>query len=124
MMNQKELPQKITLNKKENFLEILWHDGHLSQYPLPLLRAACPCATCRGGHENMRSEPDPLVFEMKLPDSPATRIDQIEATGQYAITIHWQDGHHYGIYTWHYLRALCPCSTCRGVFHEEENPSS
>lgn len=112
-MNIAELPQKLTLKKKESILEILWQDGHISNFSFMLLRAACPCATCRGGHENMRSEPDPLVFNVSLSDSPATRIEQIEMTGQYAITIHWEDGHHYGIYTWHYLRALCPCPACR-----------
>lgn len=118
-MNLKELPKKITLNKKEQYLEIAWQDGHLSQYPFSLLRAACPCATCRGGHENMRSEPDPLVFDMTLADTPATKVEQVEMAGQYAITIHFQDGHHYGIYTWHFLRMLCPCPSCRAHIHGE-----
>ena len=46
-----------------------------------LLRAACPCASCRGGHENMKSEPDADVFDQKLGDSPATRIDNVVAVG-------------------------------------------
>jgi len=29
------------------------------------------------------------------------------------LTIVWEDGHDYGIYNWHYLRALCPCNECR-----------
>lgn len=118
-MNLKELPQKITLNKKEQYLEIAWQDGHFSQYPFSLLRAACPCATCRGGHENMRSEPDPLVFDMPLADTPATRVEQVEMAGQYAITIYFEDGHRYGIYTWHFLRMLCPCPSCRSHIHGE-----
>ena len=62
----------------------------------------------------MRSEPDPEVFDRVVADSAATRLTRIEAVGQYAITIEWEDGHHYGIYNWHFLRALCPCAECRG----------
>ena len=48
--------------------------SHLGMGLFGLLRAACPCAGCRGGHENMRSEPDALVFDQRLDNSPATRI--------------------------------------------------
>jgi DUF971 family protein len=61
----------------------------------------------------MRSAPDPEVFSMPLDESPATRMHNLEAVGTYAITIEWEDGHHYGIYQWRYLRALCPCPICR-----------
>jgi DUF971 family protein len=63
----------------------------------------------------MRSEPDPEVFFEDLPDSPETRLVKIEAVGTYAINIEWEDGHHYGIYNWHFLRALCPCEECRSA---------
>lgn len=92
---------------------VIWNDGHQSVYSFVLLRQACPCAECRGGHENMRSEPDDVMFILQMGDSPATHIRKVEAVGSYALTIEWEDGHHYGIYNWHYLRALCPCSTCR-----------
>jgi DUF971 family protein len=108
----KEIAGSIKVSKVKRELSIDWKDGHLSVYPFGLLRAACPCATCRGGHENMRSEPDPEVFTQILEDSLATRLSKIEAVGQYAINIEWEDGHHYGIYTWHFLRALCPCEEC------------
>ena len=108
-----ELPAAITANKTTQYLIIDWKDGHHSEYPLALVRAACPCASCRGGHENMSSEPDPDVFHAWLPDSSATHLSKIEAAGTYAITIEWEDGHHFGIYTWHFLRKLCPCEVCR-----------
>ena len=107
-------PTGITANRRMNELTIKWDGGHESIYPFTLLRNACPCAECRGGHENMRSDPDPEVFEMPLEDTPATRLQEIEAVGAYAITIRWEDGHHFGIYNWRYLRALCPCPVCRG----------
>lgn len=103
----------ITANRNTNELTIQWSDGHSSVYPFSLLRHACPCAECRGGHSNMRSEPDPLVFNLPLEESLRTQIRKIEPVGTYAFTIEWEDGHHYGIYNWHYLRALCPCKACR-----------
>ncbi len=38
----------------------------------------------------------------------------LELVGRYAIRIWWQDGHSSGIYTFDYLRDLCPCQECRG----------
>jgi DUF971 family protein len=115
MMNlRKEAnPTSITADRKQAQLTVIWTDGHTSIYPFGLLRAACPCAGCRGGHEHMSAEPDPAVFDMEYPDSAETHMRSIEGVGSYAITIDWEDGHHYGIYNWHYLRALCPCSECR-----------
>ncbi|MCS6992355.1 MAG: DUF971 domain-containing protein [Anaerolineales bacterium] len=109
----KEKPINITANRPALEMSIEWGDGHKSIYPFSLLRAACPCAQCRGGHENMSSEPDPAVFAVELEDSPSTRLSNVKATGSYGITLVWEDGHDYGIYNWHYLRALCPCPTCR-----------
>jgi len=111
MLNHR--PVNITANRNTSTLRLEWNDGHGSLYPFAVLRAACPCAECRGGHANMSAEPDPRVFETLLEEVPATRIRNIEAVGSYAITIEWEDGHHYGIYNWDYLRALCPCPICR-----------
>lgn len=106
-------PTRIDANRTERLMTVRWNDGHESLFPFDLLRAACPCAACMGGHEKMRSEPDPAVFERHLEESPETRIQQVEAVGSYGMTITWEDGHHYGIYNWHYLRKLCPCPACR-----------
>jgi DUF971 family protein len=108
-------PSGITADRNIGELIINWDDGHLSTYSFSLLRHACPCAECRGGHEKMSSEPDPQVFTLPEEQSLSTRMRNLEAVGTYAITIEWEDGHHYGIYNWHYLRALCPCSICRGI---------
>ena len=105
-------PTGITADRTTSILTIAWSDGHTSHYPFSLLRNACPCASCRGGPENMRSTPDPFVFDLPVEDSPRTHLVNLEAVGSYAITIAWEDGHHYGIYNWSYLRALCPCPQC------------
>jgi DUF971 family protein len=109
-------PTGITADRNLAQLNVQWSDGHTSLYPFALLRFGCPCAMCRGGHENMRSTPDPELFERELEDTPAARLKNLEAVGAYALTIEWEDGHHYGIYNWNFLRALCPCPICRGVY--------
>lgn len=111
-----EKPTNITVNKKTREFRITWDDAHVSVYDFGLLRAACPCAACRGGHENMRAEPEASVFEQRLDDSPATRVSNVRAVGSYALTVVWEDGHDYGIYNWHYLRALCPCPEDRARY--------
>ena len=109
-----ERPTGVTANKTNRELTLTWSDGHVSVYPFGLLRAACPCASCRGGHENMKSEPDEMVFNANLPESAETTLVNVRAVGSYAITVVWEDGHDYGIYNWHYLRALCPCEQHHG----------
>ncbi|HUF38069.1 MAG TPA: DUF971 domain-containing protein [Anaerolineales bacterium] len=93
-------------DRSERILHIEWEDGGRSHIPFPLLRAACPCAQCRGGHENMRSTPDPEVFTIPLRDARENELADIQPVGNYGITIAWADGHKFGIYTWDYLRAL------------------
>ncbi|MFN2150059.1 MAG: gamma-butyrobetaine hydroxylase-like domain-containing protein [Anaerolineales bacterium] len=114
-------PAGITANRETSELTIEWKDGHTSRIPFSLLRNACPCAECRGGHDKMGSTPPAEVFELELEDSPRTHLSKIEAVGTYALTPMWEDGHQFGIYTWSYLRALCPCPICRGI--EDYKPS-
>jgi len=106
-------PQGIKINKNEKQLAIHWQDGHESSYSFTLLRNACPCAECRGGHANMGDTPPPEVFTMPEEESPRTTLEDVEAVGGYAITLYFQDGHHFGIYNWKYLRVLCTCESCR-----------
>lgn len=100
-------PVDITAKRKQARLVIQWNDGETCEFPFDLLRNACPCAQCRGGHENMKPEPDPDVLMIPLMDARATRMANLEGVGNYALNIEWEDGHKYGIYNWHYLRALC-----------------
>jgi DUF971 family protein len=106
-------PKGISANKKSKELSVAWSDGHDSAYSFSLLRHACPCAECRGGHDKMSEEPPQEAFYMPIEDSPATRLVSAEGVGSYGISFRWEDGHRFGIYNWHYLRALCPCSICR-----------
>lgn len=100
-------PKSITLNKNEGFLEIVWSDDLVCRYPLSELREACPCVECRGGHQFMGREYDPANLLALTPRRSYT-VTSLDLVGNYALQPSWDDGHHTGIYTWDYLRRLCP----------------
>ena len=105
-------PTGITLDRNRKVLVVPWDDGHRSEYPLSLVREACPCAQCRGGHENMGTVPDPLTLIIPLAPAKNYVVRDLKLVGNYALQIEWDDGHIYGIYSWDFLRALCPCDEC------------
>lgn len=109
-MSERERPIDLTINRQAEILEIAWADGHRSLYPLSGLRNVCPCAECRGGHENMGGPVDRAALHVK-PDK-TWQIEGAHMVGNYALGFIWADGHDAGIYTWTFLRALCPCEQC------------
>ena len=38
--------------------------------------------------------------------------ESAEPVGKYAIKFNWNDGHKLGIYSWKWLREICPCAEC------------
>ena len=102
-------PAKIVASRSKRLLTIDWEDGHHSDYPLSGLRAACPCAECRGGHEEMGEKGSPDMLQIPLAPAGNAELVQLEAVGNYALQLTWRDGHAFGIYTWEFLRDLCPC---------------
>jgi DUF971 family protein len=89
-------------------IAIDWKDGHHSQYGLGYLRERCPCATCTGAHGSEPAAAAP--FQMY---KPALKIVDVTPVGSYAMQIRWSDQHATGIYTYEYLRRICPCDECR-----------
>jgi DUF971 family protein len=85
--------------------EIDWADGHKTTYPHALLRGYCPCAGCQGHSGEIRF--------LETTDAQL-ELEDIESVGGYAVCLKWFDGHSSGIYSFRYLRALCPCDVCRG----------
>lgn len=102
-------PKAVTLNKTEHYLQVTWSDDVVCQYPLSELREACPCVECRGGHQFMGQEHDPANI-LVLKPKRSYAIQSLDLVGNYALQPTWDDGHHTGIYTWEYLRRLCPPS--------------
>ena len=106
-------------------VDITWADGHKSHFDFPLLRDNCPCATCndeRGKKEvaiSFGSMPASAVLPMYKPKARAQSAAQV---GNYAIQLSFNDGHSTGIYSYDFLRTICPCEECRKEFRS--NPES
>jgi DUF971 family protein len=97
-------------------VDIEWHDGHASHYPFTFLRDACPCALCDDERTKSGREPgdSPGLAPGTLPMfKPAVKPLSAEGVGKYAIKFHWNDGHELGIYSWEFLRKVCPCEQCQ-----------
>jgi DUF971 family protein len=83
---------------KTNSVRIEFADEVIATFPLADLRAACPCAGCRGDRERGTS-PWPR------PGQPAEiSVRDAELVGAWGISISWSDGHEAGIYPWDRLR--------------------
>ena len=96
-------PEKILI---QNDLYILWRDGRESRYGFHNLRCACPCASCV----------NELTGERVLkPESVPKNVHVLgsEYVGNYALRIHWSDGHNTGMYNFKTLRALDDTRTSR-----------
>jgi DUF971 family protein len=104
--SQEPRPVDITLDREQHELRIKWADGTDCRYPLGALRAACPCALCRGGHEFMGKLFDPDL--RTLQPSKKVTVREITMVGNYALNILWDDLHDQGIYSWDYLYRICP----------------
>jgi DUF971 family protein len=100
-------------------MDIEWKDGHLSHYPFPFLRDACPCALCNEEREKAGREPgesaDPSAGGPLPMFKPAVKLTSAEGVGKYAIKFHWNDNHDLGIYSWDFLRKVCPCAECKAA---------
>lgn len=93
-----------------NELVIVWDDGHESYYSTEELRRACPCANCAGEADlfgRIARGPTPHYTPRSF------ELVRAEPTGNYGVTLHFADGHDWGIWTWDRLRARCGCETCR-----------
>ena len=94
-------PVKLTQDRPNKFLRILWSDGLDARYPWIFLRENCPSA----GEKVLREEKqqNPLGIMKSVPSS---EIADTKMVGTYAVSFSWTDGHSAGIYTWEYLRKL------------------
>jgi DUF971 family protein len=85
--------------------DVTWNDGHFGAYPSWYLRERCPCASCIDEMSGIRRiEPGSIPSTLE-------RVG-VAAVGNYALSFSWSDGHSTGIYTFDYLREICPCPQC------------
>ena len=115
-------------------VDIQWSDGHASHFEFAYLREKCPCATCNEEREKKASAPvagsaaglpglpglGPALPMFK--PKPAAR--QAKTVGQYALQFDFNDGHSTGIYSFEFLRTICPCQQCAADFRSAAPPEA
>lgn len=94
--------------KKDRGLTVQWQDGSRSFYSIAYLRKMSPSADARQLREEMKTNPlTVLPSGMAGRAGPLTALSA-EMVGNYAVRIHFSDGHNTGIYSWSYLREIDP----------------
>ncbi len=101
-MSKVPMPLEINLHKRSRTLELVYADGSF-ELTAEFLRVHSPSAEVRGhgvGQEVLQT------------GKRLVGISSIEASGNYALKISFDDGHDSGLYTWPYLHDLA---------HQQEN---
>jgi len=90
-------PVEIKLHQKSRVLELTFDDDFNCNLTCEYLRVMSPSAEVQG------HGPGQEVLQKHKED---VGITEITAAGNYAVKIHFDDGHNTGLYTWDYLHAL------------------
>jgi len=118
-IDQRKKPTAVKIHVKTGAgVDITWADGHESHFDFPYLRDNCPCATCNDERDKKvafagNAPPSSAVLPMFKPKPRAQSATQV---GNYAIQINFNDGHSTGIFSYDYLRSMCPCPDCASAF--------
>ncbi len=90
-------PTNIKLHQKSRVLELLFDDGFECNLTCEYLRVNSPSAEVQG------HGPGQEVLQV---GKEAVGISQLEPSGNYALKVHFDDGHNSGLFTWNYLYTL------------------
>ena len=85
-------PAALEMTDEDSVLQISWDDGHVSRHRLDVLRAACPCAHCKGHAPEQSLNLQPEQFA-------GVTLTDMAAVGRYAYHLVFSDRHDTGIYT-------------------------
>jgi DUF971 family protein len=103
-------------------VDITWADGHASHYDFAYLRQECPCAMCNDERQKkseakFAATASPLGGSSLLPMyKPKLAAKSAQPVGNYALQMDFNDGHTAGIFSFDYLRTICPCGDCAREF--------
>jgi prepilin-type processing-associated H-X9-DG protein len=126
-LNEKAKPASVKVHVSSGAgVDIAWADGHASHYDFALLREKCPCAMCNDERQKKEGQAQaaPGLSSPLLPMfKPKPSARAARAVGNYALHIDFNDGHTTGIYSFDYLRTICPCETCLREFRATPEPS-
>lgn len=90
-------PVEIKLHQKSRVLELTFDDDFNCNLTCEYLRVMSPSAEVKG------HGPGQEVLQVHKED---VGITEITPAGNYAIKIHFDDGHNTGLFTWDYLHGL------------------
>ncbi len=91
---------------RDSGLTVHWPDGRQSFYPIAYLRRMSPSADARTLREQLAK--NPLTVLPNTDTGQPLTATTAELVGNYAIRIHFSDGHNTGLYSWDYLRSIDP----------------
>lgn len=97
-------------------VDITWSDGHSSHFDFAYLREECPCAACKDERDKKEAFGAPAPSAVLPIFKPKPKAATVVPVGNYAIQIFFSDGHSSGIYSYEYLRSVCPCAECASAF--------
>lgn len=90
-------PTDIKLHQKSRVLELVFDDGFECNLTCEYLRINSPSAEVQG------HGPGQEILQVGKQD---VGITTLEPSGNYALKIHFDDGHNTGLFTWNYLHGL------------------
>lgn len=117
-IDDRKKPASVQIHVSTNAgVDIAWSDGHLSHYDFDYLRKVCPCALCNDERRKKEAFAAGSPGTAALPlFKPKPRARSAAPVGNYAVQIAYTDGHSSGIYSFDYLRTVCPCDDCARAF--------
>ncbi len=90
-------PSEIKVSKNKSELAVRFDDGKEHSYMAEYLRVMSPSAEVQGHSPEQRKT---------VGGKQNVAIRNVEAVGNYAVKIFFDDGHDTGLYTWSYLYEL------------------
>ena len=90
-------PTEIVLHKASHALEVAFDDGTRFRLPCEYLRVESPSAEVQGHGPGQR---------VLVPGKRDVNIKAIVPVGNYAVQLHFDDGHDSGLFSWAYLHEL------------------
>jgi DUF971 family protein len=90
-------PLEIKLRRRSRVLEVAFDSGERFELPFEYLRVHSPSAEVRGHGPGQ---------EVLVTGKENVGIRAVDAVGQYAVKLVFDDGHDTGLYTWKYLYEL------------------
>ncbi len=96
-MDETPTVKEIRLSKNKRVLTVTFKSGESYEIPAELLRVESPSAEVQGHNAGQKKI---------VPDKENVKIVKIEAVGNYAVTLYFDDDHDTGIYSWSTLQDM------------------